>query len=76
MSLEKLVVIDGKTVDVSTFEFDGVDMKDYPDFCDAFVNYAEFDDGTALTDYQLDVLADVFGNIVYEQLLENISSFA
>ena len=71
-----VVIIDEKQVDVGSFEFEQVDMTDYPDFCDAFVSYAEFTDGTELTEYQLDILADKFYDVVYEQLLENIRSFA
>ena len=38
-------------------ELDGVDMKDYPDFCDAYVESASFK-GVELTDEQLDELND------------------
>ena len=70
------VVIDDKQVDVNSFEFDQVDVRDYPDFCDAFVSHAEFTDGTALSEYQLDVLGDMFYSVVYEKLLENYRDFA
>jgi len=35
---------------VKDAEVDGVDSEDYPDFCDAFFSYAEYEDGTPLTD--------------------------
>ena len=38
-------------------QLDGVDMKDYPDFCDAYVESASFK-GVELTDEQLDELND------------------
>jgi hypothetical protein len=49
--------------------FDGVDTRDYPDFCDAFIDYAEYEDGTPLTEDELDAIpSDVF----YEKLMEFI----
>lgn len=47
-----------KKIDWSTVEVDGVDLKDYPDFCDAFFYYAEWEDGTPLTDDELDQMAE------------------
>lgn len=41
-----------------SIELDGIDRRDYPDFADAHVSYAELDDGTPLTDEQLDELTD------------------
>lgn len=38
-------------------ELDGVDMKDYPDFCDAYVESASFK-GVELTDEELEELND------------------
>jgi hypothetical protein len=39
-------------------EFDGVDNSDYPDFCDAFICYAEDEEGEPLTEDELDLLND------------------
>ena len=41
---------------VTNMQIEGVDMKDYPDFCDAYVESAEFHDGTPLNDVQLEAL--------------------
>lgn len=38
---------------ISDVEVDGIDTADYPDFCDAFIAYAEYD-GKEMTDEQLD----------------------
>jgi len=40
---------------ISDVEVDGIDTADYPDFCDAFISYAEYD-GREMTDEELDVL--------------------
>ena len=48
-----------QTIDIDTLvdiELDGVDMRDYPDFCDAYIESASFSDGTPLTDSQLETL--------------------
>lgn len=37
-------------------ELDGIDTCDYPDFCDAFISYAESVDGIPLTEEQLEKL--------------------
>ena len=45
-----------KVVDI---EVDGVDFKDYPDFCDSFISHAKFEDtGVALDEEQLYDLQD------------------
>lgn len=45
---------------VHDIEVDGIDTRDYPDFCDAFIAYAtiELEDGTFrdATDVELDTL--------------------
>lgn len=41
---------------VTSVELGGVEMYDYPDFCDAYVEYAEKLDGTPLSDAELDTL--------------------
>lgn len=33
----------------------GIDHRDYPDYCDAFIDYAEYN-GKEMTDEQLDAL--------------------
>jgi len=37
-------------------QFEDVFFWDYPDFCDAFVSYAEHEDGTPLTEKELEKL--------------------
>ena len=45
-----------KVVDV---EVDGVDTRDYPDFCDAYFSNAVYEDtGEELTDEELEQLQD------------------
>lgn len=56
--LKEEVSLDGKPVDMGSIEIDGIDMNDYPDFVDAYIVAAEFEDGTPLTDDELQELED------------------
>ena len=49
---------------IDNIEVDGIDTKDYPDFCDAFIASAGYD-GKPMTDEQLDELNED-GDFVYE----------
>ena len=49
---------------ISDVEVDGIDTADYPDFCDAFISYAEYE-GREMTDKELDILNND-GDFVYE----------
>jgi hypothetical protein len=57
-----------KEIDFSTLEFSGIDPDDYPDFSDAYVDYAEYEDGTPLTDDELDRL-DIHDEDIYDALM-------
>ena len=45
--------------EVTNIELGGVDMNDYPDFCDAYVESAEKLDGTPLTDVELEAFSEL-----------------
>jgi hypothetical protein len=38
---------------IDNIEVDGIDTKDYPDFCDAYIESADYD-GKPMTDEQLE----------------------
>jgi hypothetical protein len=60
--LKEEVSFNGKPVDTRSIEIDGIDMNDYPDFVDAYITYAEYEDGTPLTDEELhDFEAENYG---------------
>ena len=50
-------------------EFDGIDHGDYPDFCDAFITYAEHEDGTPLTDEEIEAIEP---DQVYDLLMKHL----
>jgi hypothetical protein len=53
-------IINNKEVDLNSIEFDGIDMNDYPDFSDAYISAAVFQDGdgTKLTVDELEMLQE------------------
>lgn len=62
-----------KTLDytkISDIEFDGIDTKDYPDFCDAFIISANYD-GEPMTEEQLEEV-NKDGSFVYESLMNHL----
>ena len=50
------LTLNGKEVDVSSIELDGVDAKDFPKFSDAYISAAYYVDGALLTDKEVDQL--------------------
>ena len=49
---------------IDNIDVEGIDTKDYPDFCDAFIAGADYDD-KPMTDEQLDELNED-SDFVYE----------
>lgn len=56
-------------MNLKNFQFEDVDLRDYPDFCDAYVSYAEHEDGTPLTEEELEAIPD---DVVYDKLMDYI----
>jgi hypothetical protein len=61
-------------LEVVNVEIDGIDMKDYPDFCDAYIDSAEFKyNGKKLDDGQLAELMEqnpmALGEACFEECL-------
>ena len=59
-----------KTDGIDNIEFEDIDFSDYPDFCDAFICYAERN-GEPMTATELNELNEdkLF---VYEKLMEHL----
>ena len=53
---------------ISNIEFKGINHRDYPDYCDAYIASAEYD-GAEMTQEQIEMLDSDF---VYEKLMEQI----
>ena len=63
--------LDINNLNYNTIEVENVRMGDYPDFCDAFISYVEFKDGTPLDDDQIEQLNDDWPDIVYTAAYES-----
>ncbi len=58
--------------DVTNVSFQNIDHADYPDYSDAFIDYAEHEDGTPYTDEELDSLNDD-SSLVYDLLIDYLN---
>ena len=47
-----------KNIKIKNYEIDNIQIKDYPKFCDAFLSYAEDENGKELTDCELEKWQD------------------
>jgi hypothetical protein len=56
---------------VGNIEFDGIDHKDYPDYCNAYILSAEYN-GEQMTEQQIEELNEDV-DFVYEKLLKVIN---
>jgi hypothetical protein len=55
---------------IGNVELRGIDTKDYPDFCDAYIEGAEYD-GREMTDEELDILNDD-SSFVYDCVIDQL----
>ena len=56
--------------ELESIEVEGIDTRDYPDFVDAFISYAELD-GRKLTDEELDLVNEDY-DFVYEAVTNKL----
>ena len=63
-------ILNGKKV--VDLEIDGVDPRDYPDFSDAYFSYGCYEDGTPLTDDELDKLTWLACDVLWEMAFESL----
>lgn len=60
---------------IDDVEIDGIDTRDYPDFCDAYVNNMWLIDGDEVreaTDAEIDEINDNERDYVYDQVLADL----
>lgn len=68
----RAVMIDGKEVDMQSLQFAGVSFRDAPDFADAYVEFADFVDGTPLSHDQIETLENEYVDEVRYRLERHI----
>ena len=65
--------LNNKQIDTTTLQVENVDLRDYGDFCDAYFCYAEYTDGTVLTDDELIALTENEGGVLNEMCFEAVA---
>jgi len=50
--------MNSRMINLNSVRVAGIDLDDAFDFCDAFATFAEFEDGTPLTETELDKFTD------------------
>ena len=55
---------------ITNIEVDGIDTRDYPDFCDAYITSADYN-GTPMTDEQLEEI-NQDGQFVYDAVIKHL----
>ena len=63
-------ILNGKKV--VDLEVDGVDPRDYPDFSDAYFSYGCYEDGTELTEDELNKLTDLASDVLWEMAFDRL----
>tara|TARA_B100000161_G_scaffold229727_1_gene176780 strand:- start:30 stop:260 length:231 start_codon:yes stop_codon:yes gene_type:complete len=64
-------------LEVTDVKVDGIDMKDYPDFCDAYIDSAKFvSSGKELTDVELEQLQEQNADEFYEDIMDKVIDIA
>lgn len=66
------IIINEKEVDIGSIEIGGIDPSDYPDFADAYVEYAESVNGYGLTEAECELLQDKYSDIIYDLIVDNV----
>lgn len=62
--------MDFSTINWMSLEVDGVDHRDYPDFCDAYFSYGEDNTGRELTEDELIHLTENAPATLHEMAFE------
>ena len=59
--------------DVENLQVDGVDSRDYPDFCDAYFSSAQWkSNGKELTDDELQYISENYPELLNEMAYESL----
>ena len=57
---------------LTDYELEDVKSWDYPDFCDAFISYAEDENGNEMTEEQIQEWTENNETEFYEMILNNL----
>ena len=71
MGATKELIIDIDFKQIDNIEFEDVDIRDYPDFCDAFVASCDID-GVEATEQQLDFINENLLENFYDEIYQSL----
>ena len=57
---------------LTDYEIEDVKSWDYPDFCDAYISYAEDENGNEMTEQQIEEWTENNEDEFYEMVLESL----
>ena len=57
---------------ITDYELEDVKSWDYPDFCDAYISYAEDENGNEMTEKQIEEWTENNEEEFYEMVLESL----
>lgn len=66
--IKENAVIDGKKVDINSIEIENISRNDFPDFVDAYAVAASFEDGTELSEDQLEMLNTEYYDVINDAI--------
>ena len=64
------IQVNGKSIDKNSIELEDVDGNDYPDFSDAYISSATFEDGIPLSEEELEELNNKYPELVNDMAQE------
>ena len=67
-----MIHLNGKEIDISSIQVDGVDTKDYPDFVDAYICDCYYVDGKQLSEAEIDMLVEKYDTLTYDSVIDSI----
>ena len=59
-------------VDLYKLDIDGIDTRDYPDFCDAYFSYGIDENGKELTEQELEDLSMDFIDVINFRIFDEV----
>jgi len=57
---------------ITNYEIEDVKSSDYPDFCDAFISYAEDENGNEMTEQQIEEWTENNEEEFYDMIQESL----
>lgn len=67
-----MILLNNKAVDTGSLELSGIDGRDAPDFVDAYFSAGLWQDGTKMSDEDLDALKEAHPDLFYDRVYNHM----